>query len=288
MQAEKAAQAAARRRRADGRGRPKGRAGGWRRRRRQAADAQRSLADARRQLADQLGQAAARLTAEQVARLEDNVKHLRRQQENALDEAQRLRGLEESQGQLTRSQALSLHELARLQRSLQTDAARLGQQLSGAGAFELALIGAAGDMGQAADSLDRRQTGPPTQDAQRRAIRRLDLLVDALKPEPPAEPQDNSSSGGNNGGTKGPQGAGLPSLAELKLLKLMQQEINFRIESLNRPVCRRQTDPRAIAPVFRLSSNRATWPTSCCDPLQPAEQNADAATDAAARGQANL
>ncbi len=79
---------------------------------------------------------------------QDNVKHLRRQQENALDEAQRLRGLEESQGQLTRSQALSVLELARLQRSLQTDAAQLGQQLSAAGAFELALTGAADDMGR--------------------------------------------------------------------------------------------------------------------------------------------
>ena len=147
---------------------------------RQAADALRSLADARRQLADQLGQATARLTTEQVAQLEDNVKHLRRQQESALDEAQRLRSLEESQGQLTRSQALSLRELARLQRSLQTDTARLAGRLSGAGAFELALIGVAADMGRAADSLDRRQNGPPTHDAQRRAIRQLDHLLDRL------------------------------------------------------------------------------------------------------------
>ena len=165
---------------------------------RQAADAQRSLADARRQLADQLRQAAAELAAEQVARLEDDVKHLRRQQENALDEAQRLHGLEESQGQLTRSQALSLRDLARLQRSLQTDAAELAQRLSGAAAFELALTGAAADMGQAADSLDRRQIGPPTQDAQRRAIRQLDLLVEALKPEPPVDRRDQGSAGGDN------------------------------------------------------------------------------------------
>ena len=49
-----------------------------------AAEAQQSLAEARRQLADQLRKSAAELAQEQVARLEDNIKHLRRQQENAL------------------------------------------------------------------------------------------------------------------------------------------------------------------------------------------------------------
>jgi hypothetical protein len=203
---------------------------------RKAADAQRSLADARRQLAEQLRKAAAELAQEQVARLEDNVKHLRRQQENALDESQRLRGLEDSQGQLTRSQLLSVHDLALLQRSLQNDAAGLGQQLSAAAAFELALTGAADDMGQAAESLDQRQTGATTQEPQRRAMRRLDLLVEALKPEPPAPPKpddDNPPAGGDNANKKqGPQDDRLPPLAELKLLKLMQQEINSRIETL--------------------------------------------------------
>ena len=115
-------------------------------------------------LPTRLRQAAAELAIEQIARLEDNVKHLRRQQEDALDEARRLRGLEESQGQLTARRRRPSIDLARLQQSLQADAAGLGKQLAGAGAFELALTGAAADMGRAAESLDRRETGPPTQE----------------------------------------------------------------------------------------------------------------------------
>jgi len=249
---------------------------------RKAAEAQKSLAEARRQLADQLRKSAAELAQEQVARLEDNVKHLRRQQENALDEAQRLRGLEESQGQLTRSQALSVHELSRLQRSLQTDAARLGQQLSAAGAFELALTGAADDMGQAAESLDRRETGPPTQEPQRRAIRRLDLLVEALKPEPPAEqkdPQENTPSGGNNGNKKQrPQDNGLPALAELKLLKLMQQEINSRIETLQHTAADKPT-PEQLREFSALSERQGRLADTILRSA-PAEQNVEPQHDA--------
>ncbi len=246
-----------------------------------AAEAQRSLADARRQLAEQLRKAAAELAQEQVARLEDNVKHLRRQQENALDESQRLRGLEDSQGQLTRSQSLSVHDLARLQRSLQTDAARLGQQLSAAAAFELALTGAADDMGQAAESLDQRQTGSTTQEPQRRAIRRLDLLVEALKPEPPAEPaapkpgDDNAPGGGDNANKQqGPQGDRLPPLAELKLLKLMQQEINSRIETLQHAAADKPT-----AAQLREYTDLSKQQGHLCDiilrSVPPAERNAE-------------
>ena len=195
-----------------------------------------------------------------------------------MDEAQRLRGLEESQGQLTRSQALSVHELARLQHSLQTDAARLGQQLSAAGAFELALTGAADDMGRAAESLDQRQTGPPTQEPQRRAIRRLDQLVEALKPEPPAEQkadEDNTPSGGDNGGKKqGPPGDGLPPLAELKLLKLMQQEINSRIEALQQAAADKPT-PEQLREYAALSKQQGHLADIVLRSVPPAERNAE-------------
>ncbi len=137
----------------------------------QAAAARQSLADARGQLAERLRQAAAELAFEQIARLDDLIKHLRRQQRNALDEARRLWQLERSQGNLTRAQASSVGDLGRLQHSLQDDTARLAKQLAGAGAFQLALGGAVGEMQDAAASLDRRQTGPPTQEPQGRALR---------------------------------------------------------------------------------------------------------------------
>jgi hypothetical protein len=238
---------------------------------RSADDARRSLADARRQLADKLRQASARLANEQVARLEDTVKHLHRQQQNALDEAQRLHGLEQSQGQLTRSQALSLRDLAHLQRSLQTDAAELAQHLGGAAVLELAMTRAARDMARAADLLDRRQTGPSTQDAQRLAIRQLGLLVEAFKPEPPSS-QDQSPAAGDNPPQQGPPAAVLPPLAELKLMKLMQQEINSRIEDLNKAAAGKPT-PEQSRQYAELSHQQGRLADILLQSLQPTSQS---------------
>ncbi len=200
-----------------------------------AAEARQSLAEARRQLADRVRQAAAELAFEQMARLDDAIKHLRGQQQNALEEANRLWELERSQGNLSRAQAASVGDLARLQHALRGDTARLAKQLAGAGAFQLALGGAAGEMQDAAASLDRHQTGPPTQEPQLRALRQLDLVVEAIKPEPPAAEE----AGGGPGGKGGPQAmpaSGIPPVAELKLLRLLQADINSRTEKLQQAV----------------------------------------------------
>ncbi len=253
---------------------------------RKAADARRSLADARRQLADQLQKSAAELAQEQVARLQDELKHLRRQQAGALDEAQRLHGLEQSRGHLTRSQAFSVHELARLQRSLQTDAGGLSQRLSAAGAFELALSAAADDMGQAADSLDRRETGPATQESQENAIRRLDQLAEALKPEPPAEPKpddENQPAGGDNNASKkqGTPSDGIPPIAQLKLLKLMQQEINSRIEALQQAVADKPTAEQ-LRQYKALSRQQGKLAEIVLRSAPPAERDAEPQTESPA------
>jgi hypothetical protein len=238
---------------------------------RSADDARRHLADACRQLADKLRQSSARLATEQVARLEDTVKHLHRQQQNALDEARRLDGLEQSQGQLTRSQALSLRDLARLQRSLQTDAVELAQRLSSAAVLELAMTRAARDMARAADLLDRRQTGPSTQDAQRLAVRQLGLLVEVFKPEPPSA-QDQSPSAGDNPPRQGPPAAVLPPLAELKLMRLMQQELNSRIEDLDKAAAGKPT-PEQSRQYIDLSDQQGRLADIVLQSLQPANQD---------------
>ncbi|MEN6449904.1 MAG: hypothetical protein ABFC96_05370 [Thermoguttaceae bacterium] len=201
----------------------------------QAAEAEKSLAEARRQLAERVRQAAAELSFEQLARLDDALKHLSRQQQNALEEARRLWGLEQSQGNLTRAQAAAVSDLARLQRSLCDDVARATKQFAGAGAFHLALDTAADEMQTAAGALDRRQLGPPTQEPQGRALRQLELVVEAIKPEPPAKKEEaNADQQGQQQGNRRatPPSNGIPSVAELKLLRLLQVEINVDIERL--------------------------------------------------------
>ena len=66
-----------------------------------AAAAEKSLQEARRQLAQRRFQAQAELAMEQMARLEDALKHLQRQEQNVLEETRRLEEIQQAEGRLT-------------------------------------------------------------------------------------------------------------------------------------------------------------------------------------------
>jgi hypothetical protein len=197
----------------------------------QAAEAEKSLQDARRQLAAQRFQAQAELAVEQMARLEDAIKHLQRQQQNVLEETQRLDQLQQAEGRLTRAQTASLRDVARLQQSVQADTVQLAEQLAGAGAFQLALAAAGAEMARAAAMLDRRQIAKPTQQAEQDALARLAMVVEALKPNNSSKPPDNPGQSGAGQGKPCDPG-GVQNVAELKLAKLLQQGVNVRTRQL--------------------------------------------------------
>lgn len=202
---------------------------------RAAAAAQNALQLARRQLEARRRQAQAELATEQLAGLEDNLKHVRRRQQDILGETQRFAGLQ-ARDELTRAQTASLRDLARQQGSLQADTAQLGDKLDGAGAFQLTLSRAGGSMGRAAGLLNRRQTGPPTQEAEKNALGRLDLLLEALKKDPAADGQAGGTGSGTGRGGQGGKPGAVQMLAQLKLLKLLQEEVNLRTAKLHNAV----------------------------------------------------
>lgn len=202
----------------------------------EAAAAEDALAEARRELATRRAQAEAELALEQLARLEDAVKHLRRQQDQALEETRRLEAIRTSEGRLSRSQLLSVADLARLQRSLEDDAGRLADELEGTGVFRMAIGSAADAMGAAAGLLERQQTDQQTQDLEQRAIRRLDLILDALAPESVRNDPDASGAGDQGDQPAGAPGEGVASLAELKLVRSLQQEVHQETARLDHDV----------------------------------------------------
>jgi myosin heavy subunit len=203
-----------------------------------ANEAEQKLEEAQKQLAKTRLEKQAELAMEQLAKLEDALKHIQKQEQNVLDETRRFAGLAAA-GQLTRAQAASLRDLARLQQSLQSDTARLGEQMKETGGFHLALSGAQSDMGRAAGLLERRETGSATQQAEQSALSRLAMVLEALKPETPAKQGDGAGPGPKPGGPQGQPG-GVQTLAELKLLKLMQDALNQRTLDLHKEVADRE------------------------------------------------
>ncbi len=125
--------------------------------------------------------AAAAPTGEDLARLEEDIERLRNRQQTARTETQQLDGLLRPPRELTRTEALALRELAKLQHATAGDAARLGERFSAGSPPAAAMNAAVREMVAAGTLLDGRQTGHSTQVAQQNAIGQLDGLLKAVK-----------------------------------------------------------------------------------------------------------
>ncbi|HUY31257.1 MAG TPA: hypothetical protein VMV69_00645 [Pirellulales bacterium] len=200
-----------------------------------AAEAQRDLEDAQQQLAADRRQAEADLAQEQLARLEDGLKGIADQERRLIEETRHYRERQESQGELTAAETRTVGDLARQQRSLGDETEGVAAQITAA-VFQLGLKLAAREMYRAVDLLAQLDLGGDAQGSEERALARLEQLLEALKPDvgddPSRQPPPGGEGGGGDGGPQSP-GDALHALAELKLLKLMQDQLNLRTEAVD-------------------------------------------------------
>jgi len=197
----------------------------------EAGRAVEQLRKAKQQLAEHRREIEAQLAREQLARLEDAVQRLRQRQEGLLAEARRLHDLKVAQGQWSRGETTSVNQAAGAQQALEEEAGELAEKLVGAEVFKLAIDAAKTSMARAAGRLKRHDASPATQSAQQGAIKRLDQIAKAFQARKDAAPKENNSSSGGEGGASGAEQQELHTLAELKLLKIMQEDLNQRFKS---------------------------------------------------------
>jgi hypothetical protein len=199
-----------------------------------AAAAEKSLAAALGLLAGRRLQVQAELAMEQLTRLQDAIKHLHGRQQKVLDQT---RGIEATRqrGPLGRGEAAALRDLARLEQSLQAQTAGLAADMAAAEGFQAVLAGVQAEMGRAAAVLDSGQTGSAAQQPEQDALARLDLILQALEPEKAGAEPTGGGGGDGTGQSESPAG-GVQTLAEIKLLKLLQEDINLRTEKLQAAV----------------------------------------------------
>ncbi len=240
-----------------------------------AKQAEEALKDAAKNLRQKRFEAAAQLAMEQQARVQDAVQHLHRQEEEIAKETREFAGMERD-GALGRAQIASLLELARQQELLGGEADRLAKSLDEGNVFRMALTAAVDAMGRAATHLQRRQTGRITQEAEQSAIDRLKLLLAAMEPEKPG--QSSGGSGQGNQGPKknegGPSGGVLP-LAQLKLLKLLQEDLNLRTQQLHQAEAAGKPAAELRDDYSRLSDEQNRLAESMFQLLHPQPENGD-------------
>jgi hypothetical protein len=199
----------------------------------QAAAAEADLAEAQQDLAQARRQAEVDLAQEQLARMEDAVASMRDRQQAIVGETVHYQQRQAERGHLTRAETVSVREMAAQQAGLGHEAEELAKSLAGAEVFQFVLDTARREMNRAAERLDRRDMGDDTVRAETTALARIEQLIEALSSKSDAQSDDaQEEAGGGEGGGGGPQGS-VRSVAELRLLKSIQQQINSRTLALD-------------------------------------------------------
>jgi hypothetical protein len=218
------------------------------------------LNDARRALQQERKEIEEELAREKLAKISDQLKRLKERQEAALAEADRLQNRVLQTKTWDRPLQTSLGDLAKVQGSLGKETRNLAEEkLKGAPVFARLMAKSAGSMEQAAERIQNHLTAikeqpdqlTPDESArklQRDALHRLEQLLDALKEEKgTAQASGQAGGGGQQGGGSQPRSGqdGIPPLAELKVLRSLQEEINDLTENFGKqhPNRAKLTDP---------------------------------------------
>ncbi len=197
----------------------------------QAKQAEADLEKAEQQLQEAIKQAEKDLAQEQLEKMQQRLAALVKRQQAIVDEIDRLAKLLTENNELTDGQSQSVKETARNQQLLISETSGIARQIAAAKVFHLALIGATDAMQTVAEQLADSDLGPTTHQAALDALARLQRLVDALKNE---SQQEEGTGGGGGGGGQSPPQDGIGQLAQLKLLRMMQDHINERTEKLEK------------------------------------------------------
>jgi hypothetical protein len=194
-------------------------------------DAKSETEQAKEDAQDELGR-------EKQARIAEEVQRLKERQEGLNQEASRLRDELAKKGEPLRKLQASVIALSGAQKGLGEETEALGKkELSSAPVFLRLMTRASESMGDAATKLDEGRKADPAAvgndaiRAQAEATHRLDLVVAALKSDDPALPQPGGQQGGQPGGPAGDpatQPDSVPPLAQLKVLRALQKEVNDR------------------------------------------------------------
>ena len=236
-------------------------------------EAQKEVAAARRDAEEQLA-------AEQIVKMADTLKSIHERQDKMAAETTRYEKTRaDAEGKLTLAQRTGVRELGRVQAGLKDEAGELGDRLGdGAPVFRLTIKKATEGMDAAAQRLQGLKTDEPTTRAQRQAALRLQQLLESIRQE--QAKKNGGQQGGQQGGDQqgGAQGGGdgFPPAAQIKMLKLLQQEINERTEFFDELKRRhKELTPDQTAEVDQLEKDQGALADLVRDLTQPKKDDGE-------------
>ena len=235
---------------------------------------------AKKTLGDTIRTLEQELLHQQLKRLEQDIGGMRDQQHTLLQRTKQYQQLRQQHGRWDRGQAAGVAVLAGQQRGLVDDADVFARRIQLARTFYFGLERAVDVMQRAANRLDRLDTGSSCQRAQESAINRLDILLTALRPDEGSESDPADPSQGDGGGNDESTPEQFTTMAELKLLKLMQRAINVRTDELEESRVRNgELNPEAEEELTDLTQQQGMLAELVFDLLEPTADRKDGVKD---------
>jgi hypothetical protein len=196
----------------------------------QMQQAQQELERAANQLAEQRQQAEDDLARELVRRFVADLSELVDQQRQVIERTAEVEAQRDSPGPPTAQWSQSVAQLAHVERQLADKILEHSELLFGLSAVRFSLEDSKQLLDMAATLLEDQQTGPTTQGVERRALERLEGMMQAFaqttievgeNPRPPANAA--TPAGGEQ-----PQRRPTVELFEVKMLRMLQADLNER------------------------------------------------------------
>jgi len=168
---------------------------------------------------------------EQLFQIEQELKKMLAVQKDVLNKTQEIEKQRPGADQpLPRRAKLMVKQVFSEQLQLSDSTKAIVKKLEDAPVFQWVMTTAQSDMNEAAARLDKEDSGALTQEIQEDVIRKLGDLIEALRKERTKPQQQQQGGGGGGGGGKQPL---VPPLAELKMLMIMQKQVNVQTKKID-------------------------------------------------------
>lgn len=196
------------------------------------------LEQARQETAKERQEAEMKLAQELLEQIADDIRSMVARQQGVIDELKRLSEEFAKRGNWTRGQLKSLLGVSDVQKGLMDETNRLAEKIKAAEVFSLALRGASRSMQVVVTRTAERKADVPTVAAAEAALKRFTALVESLKNEltdPMGEGPQQAPSGEQpqQQQDQGPPQDGIPQMAQLKMLKSLQEDLLKRTAALD-------------------------------------------------------
>lgn len=168
---------------------------------------------------------------EQLFQIEQELKKMLSVQKDVLNKTQEIEKQRPGADQpLPRRAKLMVKQVFGEQLQLSDATKAIVKKLEDAPVFQWVMTTTQNDMNEAAARLDKEDSGALTQEIQEDVIRKLGDLIEALRKERTKPQQQQQGGGGGGGGGKQPL---VPPLAELKMLMIMQKQVNLQTKKID-------------------------------------------------------